>query len=195
MLSTAGSFSYLYMKCEYERNTQRVTSLADTCQKAEHKNPSCGGNSFRNDPLLPGKRVSVRLWSVLSVSESLTVLREYVAVYESIKSVIFYQFLPSSLRFTWDICCLATNVSPQFHQTQATVGPLTLHLQKKSVKLNKSHKVSPAEVHGCKTWSVTQRKEHRLWAVGNEVLRRIFGHNGEEVTGGQTRLYLYWEMP
>jgi hypothetical protein len=34
---------------------------------------------------------------------------------------------------------------------------------------------------GCETWSLTLRKEHRLWVFENRVLRRIFGPKRDEV--------------
>jgi hypothetical protein len=35
-----------------------------------------------------------------------------------------------------------------------------------------------------KTWSLTLRKEHKLWVFENKVVRRIFGPKRDEVTGG-----------
>jgi hypothetical protein len=35
----------------------------------------------------------------------------------------------------------------------------------------------------CETWSLTLREEHRLRVFENRVLRRIFGHKRDEVTG------------
>jgi hypothetical protein len=37
--------------------------------------------------------------------------------------------------------------------------------------------------HGCETWSLTLREEHRLRVFGNRVLRGMFGPKGDEVTG------------
>jgi hypothetical protein len=38
-------------------------------------------------------------------------------------------------------------------------------------------------------WSFILREEHKLRVFGNRVLRRIFGPNREEVTGGLRRLH------
>jgi hypothetical protein len=38
-------------------------------------------------------------------------------------------------------------------------------------------------VYGCETWSLTFRKERRLRALENRVLRRVFGPKRDEVTG------------
>jgi len=38
-------------------------------------------------------------------------------------------------------------------------------------------------VYGCETWSLTLRVERRLGVFENRVLRRVFGHKGNEVTG------------
>jgi hypothetical protein len=39
-------------------------------------------------------------------------------------------------------------------------------------------------MHGCETWSLTLREEHRLRVFESRVLRRIFGLKRDEVTGG-----------
>ena len=38
-------------------------------------------------------------------------------------------------------------------------------------------------LHGCETWSLQFREEHRLRLFENSVMRRIFGPKREEVTG------------
>jgi hypothetical protein len=55
-------------------------------------------------------------------------------------------------------------------------------------------------LYGCETSSLILRKEHRLRVFENRVLRRIFGHNRDEVTGEWRRLHndelsdLYWSL-
>jgi hypothetical protein len=44
-------------------------------------------------------------------------------------------------------------------------------------------------VNGCGTWSLTLRKERRLWVFENRVLR-IFGHKRDEVTGEWRKLVM-----
>ena len=44
--------------------------------------------------------------------------------------------------------------------------------------------ILPVVLYGCETWSLTLREERRLRVSENRVLRRIFGHNRDEVTGG-----------
>jgi hypothetical protein len=44
-------------------------------------------------------------------------------------------------------------------------------------------------LYGCETWSLTLREEHRLRVFENKVLRRIFGPNRDEVTGGWRKLH------
>jgi hypothetical protein len=39
-------------------------------------------------------------------------------------------------------------------------------------------------LHGCETWSLILREEHRLRVFENMVLRRIFGPKRDEVAGG-----------
>jgi hypothetical protein len=41
--------------------------------------------------------------------------------------------------------------------------------------------ILPLVVYGCETWSLTLRKERRLWVFENRVLRRIFGPKRDEV--------------
>jgi hypothetical protein len=40
--------------------------------------------------------------------------------------------------------------------------------------------ILPVVLHGCETWSLTLREEHRLRVFENRVLRRIFGRKREE---------------
>jgi hypothetical protein len=44
-------------------------------------------------------------------------------------------------------------------------------------------------LHGCETWSLTLRAEHRLRVLENRVLRRIFGSKRDGVTGEWRRLH------
>jgi len=44
--------------------------------------------------------------------------------------------------------------------------------------------ILPVVWYGCETWSLTLREERRLRVSENRVLRRIFGPNRDEVTGG-----------
>jgi hypothetical protein len=47
----------------------------------------------------------------------------------------------------------------------------------------------PVVPHGCVTWSLTQKEEHRLKVFENRVLRGIFGPKREEVAEGWRRLH------
>jgi hypothetical protein len=40
----------------------------------------------------------------------------------------------------------------------------------------------PVVLHGCETWRLTLREEHRLMVLESTVLRRIFGLKRSEVT-------------
>jgi hypothetical protein len=46
-----------------------------------------------------------------------------------------------------------------------------------------------AILYGCETWSLTLREEHKPRVFENRVLRRIFGPNWDEVTGGWRKLH------
>jgi hypothetical protein len=43
--------------------------------------------------------------------------------------------------------------------------------------------------HGCETWSLTVREEHKLRVFENRVLRRIFEPKKDGVAGGWRKLY------
>ena len=50
--------------------------------------------------------------------------------------------------------------------------------------------VVPAAVQGCGTWSVIAvSEEHRLGVFQNSVLVKVFGRNGQEVTGNWRQLH------
>jgi hypothetical protein len=44
-------------------------------------------------------------------------------------------------------------------------------------------------LYGSEIWSLILREEHGLRVFGNRVLKRIFGPNSEEVTGGCRKLH------
>ena len=45
-------------------------------------------------------------------------------------------------------------------------------------------------LHGCETWSLTLREEHKLGLFENRVLRRVFGLKRDEVTGEWRKLHI-----
>jgi len=45
----------------------------------------------------------------------------------------------------------------------------------------------PVVLYGRETWSLTLREERRLRVFENRVLRRVFGHKRDEVTGERRR--------
>jgi len=47
----------------------------------------------------------------------------------------------------------------------------------------------PVVLYGCETWSLTLQEERKLGVFENMVLRRIFGHRRDEVTGEWRRLH------
>jgi len=49
--------------------------------------------------------------------------------------------------------------------------------------------ILPVIWYGCETWSLTLREERKLRMFENMVLRRIFGHRRDEVTGEWRRLH------
>jgi hypothetical protein len=49
--------------------------------------------------------------------------------------------------------------------------------------------ILPVDLYGCETWSLTLREEHRLRVFEKRVLRRTFGPERDEVTGGWRKLH------
>jgi len=49
--------------------------------------------------------------------------------------------------------------------------------------------ILPVVLCGCETWSLTLREERRLRVFENRVLKRIFGHRRDEVTGEWRKLH------
>ena len=49
--------------------------------------------------------------------------------------------------------------------------------------------ILPVVLHGCETWSLTLREEHRLRVFENKVLRIIFGTKRDEITGERSKLH------
>jgi hypothetical protein len=49
--------------------------------------------------------------------------------------------------------------------------------------------IFPVVLYGCETWSLTLRKEHRLWVFENRVLRVIFGPNSDAMVGDWRKLH------
>jgi hypothetical protein len=47
----------------------------------------------------------------------------------------------------------------------------------------------PVVLYWCETWSLTLREDHRLKLFENRVLRRIFRHKRDEVTGDWRKLH------
>ena len=49
--------------------------------------------------------------------------------------------------------------------------------------------ILPVVLYGCDTWSLTLWEERKLRVFENMVLRRIFGHRSDKVTGEWRRLH------
>jgi hypothetical protein len=79
---------------------------------------------------------------------------------------------------SWNACC---------HSVQSLLSSRLLSRNVK-VKIYKTT-ILPVILHGCETWSLTLREEHRLRVFENRVLRRIFGPKRDEVTGKWRKLH------
>jgi hypothetical protein len=62
---------------------------------------------------------------------------------------------------------------------QSKIFCLFVSYQKPKIKINKTV-ILPIVLHGCETWSLILREEHRLRVSENRMLRRIFGPKREE---------------
>jgi hypothetical protein len=49
--------------------------------------------------------------------------------------------------------------------------------------------ILPVVLHGCETWSLILREEHKLRVFENRVLRRIFGAKRDGMMGGWRKLH------
>jgi len=52
-----------------------------------------------------------------------------------------------------------------------------------------SHEVFYNILYECKTWSLAMREEHRLRALENKVVRRIFGSERGELRGEWRKIH------
>jgi hypothetical protein len=55
--------------------------------------------------------------------------------------------------------------------------------------------ILPVALYGCENWSLILREECRLRVFENRVLRRIFGHKRDEVTGEWRKLNDLYSTP
>jgi hypothetical protein len=65
---------------------------------------------------------------------------------------------------------------------------LPIYYQNIKIKIYKTIFL-PVVLHEFETWSLTLRKEHRLRVNEDRMLRRIFGPERDEVTGGWRKLH------
>jgi hypothetical protein len=67
---------------------------------------------------------------------------------------------------------------------------LSSRLLSKNLKIKIYRNINlPVVLHGCETWSLTQREERRLRVFENRVLRRVFGPKRDKVTGEWRKLH------
>jgi hypothetical protein len=72
---------------------------------------------------------------------------------------------------------------------QPVLNLLSSRLLSKNVKIRiYKTTILPVTLHGCETWSLILREEHRLGVFENKVLRRIFGPKRYEVMGGWRKI-------
>jgi hypothetical protein len=78
---------------------------------------------------------------------------------------------------------LAPPPSPQAGEPPPVGCPRLLIQYIRSYPLYLEAIILPVVLHGCESWSLILREEHRLRVFENRVLRRIFGPKRDEVKG------------
>jgi hypothetical protein len=74
-----------------------------------------------------------------------------------------------------------------YHSVQSCLSSRLLS-RNVEVKIYKNI-ILPVVLYGCETWSLTLKEEHRLRALENRILRKIFGSKRDEVTGKWRKLH------
>ena len=79
------------------------------------------------------------------------------------------------------------SVNACYHSVQNLLS-FRLLLKNLKIKIYRTI-ILPVVLYGCETWSLMLREERRLRVFENRVLRRIFGHKRDEVTGEWRKLH------
>jgi hypothetical protein len=53
----------------------------------------------------------------------------------------------------------------------------------KNININTQNYILSVVLYGCEIWSLTLTDEHTLRVLDNRVLRKVFGHKRDEITG------------
>jgi hypothetical protein len=99
--------------------------------------------------------------------------RRITYFFVAIRLRAFEQAVPSRLS------CFTDSQFYKFLVVSITFGKLIFNLYNTEV---------PVVLHGCETWFLTLREEHRLRVFENGVLRTLFGPKRDEETGGWRNL-------
>ena len=104
---------------------------------------------------------------------------------KSFDRVEYYRYLETNLTIAnsihEEIKSRLNSGNACYHSVQ---NILSSSLLSKNLKIKTNRTINLLVVlYGCETWSLTLREELRLRIFENMVLRRIFGHKRDEVTG------------
>ena len=87
---------------------------------------------------------------------------------------------------------LCSGSQPEVRQCSLSFGAeyfvFQRDIQNLKIKIHRTI-ILPVVLYGCETWWLTLREERKLMVCENRVLRRIFGHKRDELTGEWRKLH------